>query len=911
MVTDGEGKGDDETRDTMSVSVHTERKKVTDGPNAPPTDEVPRGTAIGRYLVVHRLGEGGMGVVYSAYDAELDRKVALKLLHPRKVGTAERHARLLREAQAMAKVSHPNVLAIHDVGSFGNQVFMTMDLVEGGTLSAWGKEANRTWQEVVRAMLDAGHGLAAAHAVGLVHRDFKPQNVLVRRDGRVFVTDFGLARMQDAADDVVTDPVPAAERELERRHSHLTGNLTSAGAVVGTPRYMAPEQHLGAAVDARADQFSFCASLYALLWKTHPFDPTSLARRADKLRASESSSASMRSNSRSEPAPTLIYEPPSQPRVPARLRKAIMRGLSLDPEQRFPTMEPLLVEIQAALHPPSTQVAMGAAAAAMVMVAAVGAWAWRDRTRTQLCSGGSAEIASVWSPAVAGAVQAGFVQAAPDRGSELARTLVTAMDGYAGRWVQAHREACEATRIRGEQTESTLSLRMDCLELKRKELAALVRLLEHPDAALVDRALDASQGLSAVSQCGDAQALAQVGMPEDPARRASLQKAEETLARVHALRIAGRYAQGLTEALPAAGVARDLGFKPLEARTRLELALLQDSTGDQKGATGELQRALRLAEAGRDDVTKLRSASRLGYVIGYRQSQPEAGVEWVRLAEATLERLGAERYPELESDVYTFLGVTQLRAGEFPGALAAFQRSLTAVENVPGADLLRTRALANIAAARGRLGEREEAVRSGKLAVAAIERLRGLDHPILVEPLQNLTNDLLELGRYDEALPLADRALRLAETKMGKDHATVADVLDSRACLYLQLERPKEALADAQRALQIHRLTKEANAAEGFSWDAIGRAQLALGKVPDAIASLERGLALQPPDDGVIADIEFGLARALVTARRDPARARDLANKARTAFTTLKNQRKLAQVETWLANPQGSSRGRK
>src|SRR5262249_7001061 len=163
-----------------------------------------------------------------------------KLLRPRAVGDSGGHARLLREAQAMAKVSHPNVIAIHDVGSFGNQVFMAMDLVDGSTLAQWVKEKQRTWQAITGAFLGAGSGLAAAHAAGLVHRDFRPQTVLVGRDRRVLVTDFGLARMADASD-VETDPEEEDERQLERR-SRLARNLTQEGVVLGTPRYMAPEQ---------------------------------------------------------------------------------------------------------------------------------------------------------------------------------------------------------------------------------------------------------------------------------------------------------------------------------------------------------------------------------------------------------------------------------------------------------------------------------------------------------------------------------------------------------------------------------------------------------------------------------------------------------------------------------------------
>jgi len=882
------------------TSSFTEQQQVTD-PTMPavsmPVEELPRGTAVDRYLVVQRLGEGGMGVVYAAYDAELDRKVALKLLRGQG-DDAEGHARLLREAQAMARVSHPNVIAIHDVGSFRDRVFMAMDLVEGSTLYHWAKEKGRPWAEVARAFLDAGRGLAAAHAAGLVHRDFKPQNVLIGRDGRVFVTDFGLARMAEAGAREETVAADASERETEVR-SPLDTSLTGDGVVLGTPRYMSPEQHLALSVDARADQFSFCASLYWALWRTHPFDPVQLAERARQLREA-GAGARARSGMRGAPGSSPIREPPSQPRVPARLRRAVMRGLALEPEKRFPGMEPLLSEIGAALHPPSRQVALAAAALAGVLVVGGGAWAYRDRAQSQLCSGGAAEIGGVWNPAVAAGVQSGFAAVTPERGPELSRQLVMALDGYAVRWAQAHREACEATRIRGEQTETTLSLRMTCLDRRRKELAALVRLLERPDAALVDRAIDATQGLSAIGQCGDLDALAQVGRPEDPARRASLEKLEEQLARVAALRNFGRYPEGLEEARAAVAVSRALAFKPLEAQARLELGWLLDYTGDQPAAMLELHEALRLAEAGRDDVTKVRVACRLSYMEGYRNLDFTRGVDWARLSLAMLDRLGADRYPELDSGANNILGLVQMRAGKLREALAAFQRSLSPIKSSTGADLLRARALANIAVSRGALGEYREAVSDGRLAITHFERLRGPDHPVLVEPLQNVAEALRQVGRLDEALASADRALRLAETKLGRDHPTTGDVLDTRSDVLLEQGRAREALVDAERAQAIHR-AKGAPVAEAFSLNTIGRAQLQLGRVPEAIASLERAASLQPPDASVMADIEFGLARALAAANRDPARARALAGSARSRFEELHQSRRLVELDGWLA----------
>jgi len=170
-----------------------------------PGELSPGRTLAGRYTLLGTLGQGGMGLVLAAYDARLDRRVALKLLRSRRGSRSEKteEARLLREAQAMARLNHPNVVAVYDAGTLENgSVFIAMEYVQGQTLSRWRQQQERSWREVLGVYLAAGQGLPAAHAAGLVHRDFKPDNVLVGEDGRVKVTDFGLARGEP------TEPLP-------------------------------------------------------------------------------------------------------------------------------------------------------------------------------------------------------------------------------------------------------------------------------------------------------------------------------------------------------------------------------------------------------------------------------------------------------------------------------------------------------------------------------------------------------------------------------------------------------------------------------------------------------------------------------------------------------------------------------
>ena len=297
-------------------------------PNAEGEAELGEGSKIGRYDVLERVGAGGMGVVYRAYDPELHREVALKLLKAgRAVGAAntKRRKRLLREARAMAQLSHPNVIPVYDVGEYGTGLYVAMEFVEGANAREWLKAERPPWRRTLGVFRAAGRGLAAAHNAGLVHRDFKPANVLVGNDGRVRVLDFGLARAQ------VDEPEPemsAQGREEIESGGHWSETLTADGTILGTPIYMAPEQYAGKPADARTDQYSYCIALYEALYGKLPF-------------AARSIKAQARAKYRGE-----ILEPPSGSPVPRRLAGVLRRGLSPRPEDRYPSMPDLLRELR-------------------------------------------------------------------------------------------------------------------------------------------------------------------------------------------------------------------------------------------------------------------------------------------------------------------------------------------------------------------------------------------------------------------------------------------------------------------------------------------------------------------------------------------------------------------------------------
>jgi len=319
------------------------------------------GAHVGRYQILGSVGRGGMGEVYAAYHPDLDRRIALKVVHESAGETAEQQARLLREARSIARLSHPNVITVYDAGTVADRVYVAMEFVEGVTMDRWLAAEPRSWRQVLDVFVAAGRGLAAAHAAGVVHRDFKPQNVMIARDGSVRVMDFGLARM--------TGDVPAVAPILLA----LTGDaarepietVTRAGTIVGTPAYMAPEQFRGEAADARSDQFSFCVALYEALFGERPFAGENLLSLT--MSVTEGELRVPRAAKRAE--------------IPLWIRRPLLRGLRTEPGQRHPTMTEL---IDALARDPAVRrrrfVGIGAIAAA-VIASIVVTWQVTSRRR--------------------------------------------------------------------------------------------------------------------------------------------------------------------------------------------------------------------------------------------------------------------------------------------------------------------------------------------------------------------------------------------------------------------------------------------------------------------------------------------------------------------------------------------------
>jgi tetratricopeptide (TPR) repeat protein len=822
--------------------------------------------------VIDKIGLGGMGIVYAAYDPELDRRVAIKILRAdvgardAKRGGAWR-ARMVREAQAMARLAHPNVLPVYDVGTLDDgRVFVAMELVEGGTLSGWLRAGERAWPEIVRMFIAAGRGLAAAHAAGLVHRDFKPDNVLVGRDGRPRVTDFGLVRLVtttptpddggSAKPNTKPDPEPQPEAEPAAEAEPAPGPvpepiadspsgsallhtpLTVAGTIMGTLGYMSPEQSLARPIDARSDQFSFCAALYEALYRQPAFAGANPQEMMAQVR---------RGNVRPPP--------PSSP-VPQFIARAVLRGLAANPDARFPSMDALL---DALSNDPRRRLRRGLSIAALVTVAvaatAVGA-RFGAAPRDARCRGADARLRDVWDDARRARLRATFGgPGGPAYAADVAEEAIRVLDNYSARFAAAHYEACAATRLRHEQTEEVLALRMECLESRRRDLRALTDVLLAPDtpdggdagsSAITEHAVQAARALPPIDACDDLAALrAAVPPPADAATRARVDALRGRLAEGQALLAAGRYAQAAALVAPLVVECRAVGYGPLVAEAYALDGRLRWNASDWRGAATSLKEAILAAEASRMDDVKAAAAVALAEVsIDVDAGGFTAAREWLRFARAAVARL--DHQPERHVDVAIAAATIAFREAKHAEAEAAAREALALAERTLPADhALIIEAWRVLGDVLNYGGKRDEALAAFAHARALVERTVGPRHPDVATLLRKEAEVWAMAHDGARSLERIDAALILYAAALPADALSIAQARTSRAEALSLLGRHAEALVEEQRALPVYERVFGADSLDvGVSNINLGHALLELGRLPEARLRLERGLAL-------------------------------------------------------------------
>ncbi len=936
---------------------HTSATASMGGP-PPAALELTPGLQVGRYILARQLGRGGMGQVFVAYDPELDRNIALKVMRVAGDNPGEREVarmRLQREAMAMAQLSHPNVVAIHDVGHFDDSVFIAMELVEGPTLKQLIKDGSLTPREIVRIFVAAGRGLIAAHDAGLIHRDFKPANVLVGDDGRVRVLDFGLARPRDLPylgkeEDSADEDLLAADTEdddtghepalpfgadssdsvsgTNSADSPLQLALTLAGTVVGTPAYMAPEQHLGHKVDERTDQFGFCVALYEALYGKRPFDDSSkdvLVRAVVHGR---------------------FRKPPEDARVPARLRRVAVRGLSVRPDDRYPSMAALLADLG---RDPARTYRRAALAVGIAGLAAVAVFGLVRKAGDDPCSGARADLAGVWDDAVKQRARQQFHASRRVYADSAYAQLELILDRHADDWVAMKTATCRATYVKREQSAQLLDLRTDCLNRRRDKLAALTRLVTEPENPVqLYGAVQAAANLTAVGVCNDDDALTErVPPPDEPRMREAVTALEHRLDRAEALRETGNYREGLDVAAAVVVEAGTLDYAPLLAEARYVLGTLHRDAGDAASAETALRAALEAGARARDDRLIARAWIELVGVIGYDQARPDDGMALMPAAETAITRAGDD--PLLAANLYHHAGKVLWYQGKQAESIEYRQRALKIRERELGDDHLSVADSINILGmAATSEGRYDDARRFHQRAHDIREAQLGRSHPKVADSLNNLGVVAYHAGDYDEAFQLYQRALAIREASLGPSHPHVATTYNNLGALMQdqgQLAHAREYyekavaiwveasgedhpdVAIAQSNLgDLALLQKDWEAALRFcsqslateqaslgadhvnlaySLTCIGEAHLGAGDPEHARDALERAIALREQSDvdpTELARTRFALARAL--GLRGPARKRamTLATAARDAYAAAGSHHSedAARVAAWL-----------
>jgi tetratricopeptide (TPR) repeat protein len=798
-----------------------------------------------------------------------------------------------------------------------------MELLSGGTLGAWVRASPRSVDEVLARFVAAGRGLAAAHAEGVVHRDFKPENVLLGPGDRVCVTDFGLARAQERPNDgrePSRDDLEGSGESLER--------LTRTGAFVGTPAYMSPEQLSGVAADPRSDQFSFCVALWRALYGERPFGGETLRELVAAVVGGQ------------------LREPPANASVSAPIARALRRGLAVDPAKRWPDMNGLLAVLARDRAGARGRMTMVAVALGLVGVAT---WGAARSVETRPCTGAEQHLAGAWDERRRDDVERALLATSLPFAAAAVEGVRAQLDAYAEAWTTMHAEACEATTVRGEQSAALLDVRMACLDRRRGELTALVDVLADADAAVAEQAVYAASRLVPLDRCADADALlADRQLPADPELAARVDALAGTLRELVAQASAGRAVAALPDFDALVVDAEQVGWGPLVAEARNRRGRARAIVGNYEGAVEDMNAAYELALAHGLDEIAAEAARELAFVIGYKQSQHDEGLRWIRHALPLALRAGRDDL--LEANARARWGVLLLHRAELEDAerettlaRAIFERKL-GPDHIEVAEVL-TR-LGDIATAGQRYDPAEAYYRD---AIAIFERKLGPDHPYLTPPLANLGAVNLQRLRHEEAAGYLARALAIQEASLGDRHPDLVTTLTNLGNVALAREDWAGARARFERARDIavasfgedssqvgvalvnlgtalHRLGDLDGARAALDrtlelWQRdLGRDHVALGypltglgsvltdldRAAEAVPLLERALALRvggPASVAELADTRFALARALWATRADRQRASELAEQARAGYVGLGPEagHDLRELEAWLA----------
>ncbi len=833
MGSGGPGFSDDTTQPAVEdptpargpATVTSSRRERAGGP-------VPR---FGRYVVLRPLGAGGMGEVMLAYDPQLDRRVALKRVR-HEASDARQRARLLAEARAMAQLQHPNVAVVHDVGEWNDEVFLAMEYIEGLTLRGWLAAAPRDWREIVDVFVKAGEGLRAAHAANLVHRDFKPDNVMIGDDGSLRVLDFGLA----------------TALAVERTDAGGTVDAVTTPDTSGTPAYMSPEQFRGQRPDHRSDQFSYCVALYEALYGQRPFVADILPLLMEAVLEREP-------------------QPPPPSSAPAWLFGVIGRGLAKEPDGRFPDMEALLAELRRDRHRARRRVLGGLA------VAGVAAAAWlggaRAARQPSPCDDAGVVVDEVWDRAGRARAEAAFTRSQLDYATEAWHRVDAGLEVYAADLRASYGSACEAAHA-GTQSPQLVDRRAACLDRRTQRLRSLVRILGEATPTTVERSLGAAEGLPRVEVCEDAdRMLAGAEPPTDPAVAERVTTLRAGLAEVQTRVDTGIAATADDSSARLLAEAESLDYPPIHAEALLARARVLDGL-QPKDAGPLLERAYRVALQADDDPLAAEVLTALLYNKSYRQKVELRDTGWMATSTGWAQRGTLE--PRYRAGLWRGLAIAHAQFGRLDQASTLLEQALTTMIEAYGPDHPRlATVLGDLGSQRRKVGKLDAARQAYARAIAIVEQARPATHPTLGYLLLNLGNVDLDEQRFGAARGRFERALAIFRGSRPVGHADIQGVIRRLAEAEIRLGLVDEGLARSTAQLA------ETEAREGPNSEAAIRAQLDHGALlfehrrdAEALAAFESALdvlrAERGPDHPTTENAEINRALALLRLERLP-----------------------------------------
>ena len=817
--------------------------------------------SVGRFELKAHLGTGGMGTVMAAFDPQLQRTVALKVLHAS--DDPEEHARLLGEARTMAKVRHPNLVSVYEVGSHEGAVYIAMEFVEGGSLRRW-LETPRSWGAVVEVFLGAARGLGALHDAGLVHRDFKPDNVLLNDDGRAQVSDFGLALAQ---------PGEQAHADEDLQATSHSGRQDTSPSTEGTPGYIAPEQWIGARADAASDQWSFCVALYEALHGARPYRAkSSYALRAAVLEGTR--------------APL----PEDRPRIPGWLRKIVDRGLSRRPEERFTSMEALHDALLRGVkrhraRPRRVALFAGVGAAAMLGMFA--------RPSAAPCEGEDTALTNAWTAEHRAALAARFDQAS---GREAWAVLEPLLDDRVQAWKLQRRDACEATRVHGTQSEEALDLRMQCLERRADELEALLTTYDEVTAQSIGHTLAGFDRLPPPEVCEDLALLQAVEpLPDAPEARATVEALRERVTSRNARLTAGDMDEDPLTALVKDAEA--VGYDPVIAEALLLLAKRTSIAGEAKRAADLYERAFDHALAGQHLEVQQWAASTLVFVVGAGLHDHDAASRWAAHARALLR---AHPQPNVEAALEQNLGTLALREQDWKAARAHLERARALQTDLPGTGANRLQLQASLAVLAREEERYDDAVSLFEATLAETERLHGPEHPRISSLTSSLAHTRLAQRELEEAERLYRKAVAIIEAREGTDAKSLGHPLNALAWVSIERGRYADALPILDRVIALWSAKDPDDPFLATPYRNRAEALLGLERYAEAREAAARAEALEPKTAPPSARATRLMLQARAVAPEDPERAQALARSAMALELDAQTREKLTAWQATL-----------